>query len=543
MGSAMDILIDAVQKMSLARDLNSTQKLVVHTAQKLVNADTVSFVVADKAFVYGHLADVPAFEKIATSVTSNCISNRGNDSASLICIEDTQRDNRFTESLYEKMDIRAFVICPLGDSHPNAAIGLYWTTPYAPTQAQMQSLQLLACAALANLDNIDLVNELNNKVMERTSSLLEAQQEAEKANKFKSRFLSAASHDLRQPLQYLNAQCGILKRQQPSAEQLASLNKMLASIAGMNGLLDALLNLNQLESGQLNPELQDLNLGTLLSELRNEFAEIAENKGLGLNIHETTLTVHSDPILLRQMLRNLIGNALKYTPQGHVGVRCEQSEDVVSIIISDTGPGIPVNKQSEIFEPFFRLTQHRHHKGGFGMGLAIVKSLAELLMHPINIISEEASGTTFVIEVPGNAETSNSLDIAAEETVQIENDNRPTILYLEDDEDILEAVQTLLDLEGYKVLSAEESLEAVKLIKSEGAVPDLVITDNRLANGDNGLDVVAQIRSEFNNSIPAIMLTGYTEKSLHVKALETVQKVLCKPVDADVLIKEVRHFV
>ncbi len=539
----MDILIDAVQKLSLARDLNSTQKLVVDTAQKLVRADMVSFVAADVASVCGHIADVPAFKEIAKSFTVACLSNRCSDCVPIITIEDTKRDNRFVEDLYAKTDIRSFVICPLGGSHPSAAIGLYWMSHYSPTRAETQSLQLLASAALANLDNIDLVNELNNKVMERTSSLLEAQQEAEKANNFKSRFLSAASHDLRQPLQYLNTQCGILKRQHPSADQLASLNKMSASIAGMNGLLDALLNLNQLESGQLNPELQDLNLGSLLAELREEFTEVAENKGLGIEIPETSRIVHSDPRLLRQMLRNLIGNALKYTTQGHVDVTCEQAEGVISIIIADTGPGIPEDKQAEIFEPFFRLAQHRHHKGGYGMGLAIVKTLAEMLTHPINMISNEGSGTTFIVEVPFSAEALDAFNLPVEETIKIENDNRPTILYLEDDEDILEAVQTLLDLEGYKVLSAAASDQAITLIETEGAVPDLVITDNCLANGGNGLDVVARIRSELNASIPAIMLTGYTEKSLHDKALETVQKVLCKPVDADVLIEEVRHFV
>lgn len=538
----MDTLIEAVQNLSLARDLTSTQKEVSKAALKLVGADIAGLVVNDNAFRCSATQTISRFEPIIQTVANVLKANWNPIDPLLLTVHDLQAGDALMRELSAASGIQTIAFFSLGEKHPNCVIELYWNSHYVLTKTQRDLLQLLASAACSNIDNITLLNELNNKVLERTASLYEAQQEAESANNFKTRFLSAASHDLRQPLQYLNTQCAILKRLSPSNEQLNHIGKMRSTISGMSRLLDALLNLDQLESGQLVPELQSLDLNDLLSEMRDEFSDIAISKELNLNVCALDVDIYSDPRLIRQMLRNLISNALKYTQRGSVEVTCEASEGMVSVVITDTGPGIPEDRQSDIFEPFFRLVQHRAQEGGFGLGLAVVKSLAEVLKHPISLYSGSESGSQFTIELPRSAKVSKALDITLNDAVQIENENTPTILYLEDDQDILEAVQTLLDMEGYKVLSAEASDEASLLIKDIETLPDLIITDNRLANGDNGLEVVSRLRAELNKPIPAIMLTGYTEKSLHEQALQIVQKVLCKPVDADVLIAEVRNF-
>jgi len=431
------------------------------------------------------------------------------------------------------------LVIPVKDEKTLAVILVGWFTLPTEHDKYLPPLLILAECFLIVLQNVVIHTQLAKQMAERTSNLSEAKHAAEAANLLKSSFLSAASHDLRQPLQQISSLIEVLIRQ--SSEQLpqTQLRRVQRIISDMNILMNSLLNLDKLETGRIQPHFKKIQIMEVFTTLKSDFALQAAEKQLNLCFESSDKSVISDRALLLQILRNLIGNAIKYTQVGEIKITTTQHADFLMLCVHDTGPGVEQARQASIFDPFFQLPSQRSDNSGFGIGLALVKALAETMNHPITLVSEVGKGSVFSIQLPTNNLAIDELSKQDEAILQFPEQAKCVVLYLEDDDDLAESISTLLSMEGYQVITASSSGEAIQAIDKAQKTPDIIVTDNSLDAGENGIEVVQKLRIQMETYIPAIMLTGYTESAVHQKALRVVQKVLSKPVDADDLLKEI----
>ena len=380
--------------------------------------------------------------------------------------------------------------------------------------------------------------ELERLVRDRTIALEAARQEAERGSVSKSRFLAAASHDLRQPLQSVGLYLSVLTRQLAEPKQQEIAEKILVSLDTMRDLLDTLLDISKLESGSVEPMLSDFAVRQLLARIANSHAQQAEKKGLTLETLTTPCVLHSDPALLERVLDNLVANAIRYTERGRVTVSCKPCEGgCARISVADTGIGIPKAKFEDIFEEYYQIDNSiRDRSKGLGLGLAIVKHVARVLGHSLNVESVPGHGSTFSVDVPlgKHADAEHSEKPVQNAHPRTES---PTVLLVEDDASIVDATTLLLEAAGMHVHSALNGQEALARLAA-GAVPDVIVTDYRLPGG-NGASVIRQVRQATGRDLPAILVTGDTSTlDAEAKALERC-KVMHKPVDTDELLASI----
>jgi two-component system CheB/CheR fusion protein len=309
----------------------------------------------------------------------------------------------------------------------------------------------------------------------------------------------------------------------------------------MAGMLDKLLDINQLEAGIVTAAITDFPVKHLLEELRTELTYHAATDGLDWRVVPSSLTVRSDPRLLEQIIRNLLSNAVKYTNKGKILLGCRRRGDKLRIEVRDTGPGIPELELQAIFEEFHQLDNPaRERSKGLGLGLAIVQRLADLLGHKIDVRSRLGAGSVFTIEVPlGRAEVADVPEHGQNET-QESTSSGGTILVVEDDPAVRELLQLLLDDEGHRTLVAADGRKALELA-AQGTFPSLVIADYNLPNGLNGLEVIASLRKQLQHEIPAMVLTG----DISTDTLREIAGHGCvhlnKPVKAKELTRHIRR--
>jgi two-component system CheB/CheR fusion protein len=346
------------------------------------------------------------------------------------------------------------------------------------------------------------------EVKREGKALEAAKSEAERANVGKSRFLAAASHDLRQPLQTISLLQGMLEKRVHDEATLRLVHRLDETVSTMSSMLDKLLDINQLEAGIVRPAIVDFPVLRLLEEMRTEFTYHTATSGLGWRVAPSSLTVRSDPRLLEQIIRNLLSNAVKYTTEGKILLGCRRRGDKLRIEVWDTGPGIPELELQAIFEEFHQLDNPaRERSKGLGLGLAIVQRLADLLGHKINVRSRLGAGSVFTIEVPlGRPEAAN-LSVPGQDEIPESTPSR-TILIVEDDPAVLEMLQLLFDDEGHRTLVAADGHKALELAAQGSTVPNLVIADYNLPKGLNGLEIIARLQKQVQHAIPAIILTG-----------------------------------
>jgi two-component system, chemotaxis family, CheB/CheR fusion protein len=347
------------------------------------------------------------------------------------------------------------------------------------------------------------------EVKREGKALEAAKSEAERANVGKSRFLAAASHDLRQPLQTISLLQGMLEKRVHDEATLKLVHRLDETVSTMSSLLDKLLDINQLEAGIVRPAIVDFPVLRLLEEMRTEFAYHTATNGLDWRVVPSRLIVRSDPRLLEQIIRNLLSNAVKYTTEGKLLLGCRRRGDKLRIEVWDTGPGIPELELQAIFEEFHQLDNPaRERSKGLGLGLAIVQRLADLLGHRIDVRSRLGAGSVFTIEVPlGRAEVVNS-PVPSQNETPVSTSTRGTILIVEDDPAVLEMLQMLFDDEGHRTVVATDGHKALELAVHASTVPDLIVADYNLPKGLNGLEVIARLQKQFPHAIPAIVLTG-----------------------------------
>ena len=347
------------------------------------------------------------------------------------------------------------------------------------------------------------------EVKREGKALEAARAEAERANVGKSRFLAAASHDLRQPLQTISLLQGMLEKRIHDATTLTLVHRLDETVSTMSSMLDKLLDINQLEAGIVRPAIVDFPILRLLEEMRTEFAFHTATNGLDWRVVPSKLNVRSDPRLLEQIVRNLLSNAVKYTTRGKLLLGCRRCGDKLRIEVWDTGPGIPEVELQAIFEEFHQLDNPaRERSKGLGLGLAIVQRLADLLGHKVDVRSRLGAGSVFTIEVPlGRPEAAN-LPAPRQDSIPEVTRTPGTILIIDDDPAVLEMLRLLFDDEGHRTLVAADGHKALELAAQGSAVPDLIIADYNLPKGLNGLDIILRLQKQVRRTIPAIILTG-----------------------------------
>jgi two-component system, chemotaxis family, CheB/CheR fusion protein len=341
-----------------------------------------------------------------------------------------------------------------------------------------------------------------------------AKRQAELANVAKSRFLAAASHDLRQPLQTLALVQGLLAKVVDSEQARKLVARMDETLGAMSGMLNALLDINQIEAGTVHAEMVRFPISDLLDQLRDEFTYHAQAKGLVLRTVPCSLSIDTDPRLLEQMIRNLISNALKYTKRGKILLGCRRHGRVLRIEVWDTGVGIPEGQLEAIFEEYLQLDNPARERSlGLGLGLSIVRRLGDLLGHQVHVRSWPGKGSVFWIEValpPGRRAGAlhESHRPSVDRNGATISDHTGAILVIEDDPDVRDLLEVFLKEDGHDVVTAEDGVLALELVKRGTVRPDLIVADYNLPNGIDGVRTTIILREEQHRPVPAIILTG-----------------------------------
>ena len=377
--------------------------------------------------------------------------------------------------------------------------------------------------------------------------VLEARQIAEQATIAKSRFLAVASHDLRQPLQTLALLQGLLAKSVESERAQKLVVRVDETLGAMSGMLNTLLDINQIEAGNVTPELVTFPINDLLVKLRDQFTYHAEAQNLVLHMVPCGISITSDPRLLEQMLRNLISNAIKYTKRGKLLIGCRRRADRLRIEVWDTGVGIPQRELDAVFDEYHQLDNAaRERSRGLGLGLSIVKRLGILLDHPVIVRSQAGRGSVFAIEISllsqGAALPSDPFQVGNDDNaVSADVPLTGTILVIEDDPEVRELLDVILNEEGHAVTAVADGRAALALVRDGKIQPDLILSDFNLPGAMNGLELVSRLRAKVERPLPAIILTGdiSTETLRNIARDDCIQ--LNKPVKLNALTEAIQR--
>lgn len=362
--------------------------------------------------------------------------------------------------------------------------------------------------------------------------LVAAKQLAENSNTAKSKFLAAASHDLRQPIHAQGLFLGVLARSELSAGQREVLDSARAASEASVEMLNTLLDFSRIEGGVVKPQMRPFHLQHLLNKIERELAPQADAKGLVYRSRETHAAVQSDPALVDLILRNLVSNAIRYTERGGVLVACRTRADAIVLEVWDTGIGIEPSQQQEIFREFHQLgNAERDRRKGLGLGLAIVDGLARALGHDLSLASTPQRGSVFRLVLPMTRVAVIRDEFEATQNMTQELNVR--VLVIDDDEAVRAGMLQLLRDWGCACEAAESIEEALALARVHP--PGLVISDYRLREERTGVHAIAALRAEFGPQLPALLITGDTAPERQREVLTSGVPMLHKPVAPDQL--------
>lgn len=379
-----------------------------------------------------------------------------------------------------------------------------------------------------------LVETLNLRFenAELISQLRIQKDEAEQANNAKSKFLAAASHDLRQPLHALSLFTSVLDETIKTPEVRNVIKQINASVDALQGLFNALLDISRLDAGVMKEEKINFELQSLFDRLANDFNPLANEKGLSLHWPDSSYIVYSDPLLLEQILRNYISNAIRYSDEGDINILCKEMNGEINIQVVDRGRGIPLEEQKNIFNEFHQLgNPERDRSKGLGLGLAIVRRTAKLLKHPINITSETGQGSTFsiLVETREFDDKTHKPFVSTDTKVIIDSANI-TIVVIDDEQSIREGMKQLLESWGNEVITASNQDELLIKLRQENKAPDGIIADYRLRENKTGIETIRTLYEEYKKEIPALIVTGDIAAENLREVNDSGFQVLHKPV-------------
>ncbi len=372
------------------------------------------------------------------------------------------------------------------------------------------------------------------------SDLAAAKEKAELANVGKSRFLAATSHNLRQPLQTLSLVMGAMKQQIKNDKALALLNRAETSLGVMATMLNTLLNINQLEAGVISPKFADFPVNNILDTIKEEFAGEMADKGLKWRVVPCILTIRSDRLLLTDMVRNLVSNAIRYTDTGSVLLGCRRRGERISIEVWDTGIGIAEDMLPSIFGDYFRASGGPTN-GSFGLGLSIAHQIGTLLGNPPAVRSTLGKGSVFYIEVPCARRAAKPRPKRRQVLDDDGSARRPAcVLLIEDDISLHEVITVLLSADGHRVFPVRTSKAALELVTTGKLNPDLLISDYNLPGDMTGVQAAKALCKTLDRAVPVIILTGDLRLTVTRDIAESGFIKREKPLKADNLLSDIR---
>lgn len=386
-------------------------------------------------------------------------------------------------------------------------------------QARNSSLATRTAIEL-RFENLDLVRQAEA-----------ARREAEEANTAKSKFLAAASHDLRQPIHAQGLFLDVLSRTPLNAQQRELVNNISAVSGASADMLNTLLDFSRIEAGVVSPRMESFRMQHVLNRIEREFEPQADAKGLAYRSRETTLVVQSDPALVELILRNLVSNAIRYTESGALLVTCRKRGSFAVLEVWDTGIGIAPGQQAEVFKEFHQLgNPERDRRKGLGLGLAIAQGLAKTLGHALSLQSSPQRGSVFRLALP-LAQVAASVQVDADRSMPVLNSEGLMrgvhVLVIDDDEAVLSAMAQLLQNWGCEVDIANSIERALVLAQLQ--TPDVLISDYRLRSQRTGAQAITEVRTLLGVQLPALIITGDTAPERLREVLGSGIPLLHKP--------------
>lgn len=416
---------------------------------------------------------------------------------------------------------------------PLIAYLVYLGTPLTLAIAPLAAAFLVACVFFANARHRLLMKELQTKL--DNDALVRALRQqvvlVEQANREKSRFLASASHDLRQPMHALGLFTATLEKRLAGTTLQPLVKNMIRSIDALEQSFTSMLDISKLDAGVIEPNLQSFPIRDLFRVLHMHCAGQAEELGLGMRFKAGGKIVMSDPHLLERVLSNLIHNAIRYTQEGGIVVVARTRAQAVSIEVWDTGIGIAPDELPKVFDEFYQVgNPGRDRSRGLGMGLAIVKRLVLLMGHQLEVVSRPGRGTVFRILIKATEFDEMDSMVVAADTVPSPIDSSRTLLLIDDEESIRVGMSDLLQTWGYHVLTAATIQEACTEVRRHAGVIDIVVSDLRLANEEDGIDAIERVRAVYGAPLPALLITGDTSPDEVKRVHSSGHQVLFKPV-------------
>lgn len=393
-------------------------------------------------------------------------------------------------------------------------------TAHSPELRELQSMVNQLSESLRSYQQ-----DMEARVHIVTSELEHKKREAEQASLAKSRFLAAASHDLRQPMHAISLYVEALKVQLQQGPARDTLDKIERSINGTVELFNAILDVTKLDAGVVQPVLKPLRIRRLLLLLADEFAATADRKNLALRVRCPDVWIESDPILLERIVRNLLSNALQHTQRGGILLSARPHKGQLRLQVWDSGSGIAEEDQPRVFQEFYQVEKHQGQGHlGMGLGLSIVRRLARLLGYPLQLRSIPGRGTVFSLDVPLLAVGPTVVDSAR---VDCGGELTGCAVIVDDDPAVRDALVTLLAQWGMEALPFGNLDQVSNGVR---AAPNVVLADYQLLNGETGLAVIDAIRARWGRTIPAILITGDTRPET-IRMLDALgHPILYKPI-------------
>jgi signal transduction histidine kinase len=490
------LVVEALERIADARELADLMKVTADAARRLTGAHGITFVLKDgDQCHYAEESAISPLWKGQRFPSATCISGWAMRYRQTVVIEDIFRDERIPHDVYRLTFVRGMAMVPIGDE-ATAAIGAYWAERHRATETEIAVLQTLARGAATTLHHIRAAEAMNLALKEaeaRAARLAEI-------NAARTRLLATASHDLRQPLQSVLTLAGTL-HSSVVIEGRPQLTRLRDSLHLLSDLVDQLFDLSRIDCGVVKVARKDVPLASILDQIDIVHGARARAKGLGWRIAETAATVRTDPLLLSRILQNLVDNAIRYTPHGHIAIEIAETRDEVGIAVADTGDGIPADQLDEIFGEFRRLAGD-DREAGLGLGLSIVRKLTGLLQHRLDVQSELGRGSVFRLTLP---RADSQPETSEESTV---NQGKGTVVIIDDDPILQAGLESLFESWGFTPLATSSGEEAIERLSARRIVPDLVIADYRLGGGSLGTDAIGALRALVGRPVPAILLTG-----------------------------------
>jgi signal transduction histidine kinase/CheY-like chemotaxis protein len=388
---------------------------------------------------------------------------------------------------------------------------------------------LLTGSLAIRFENIDLIGELQAQ----TAGADRARAAAEAANRGKTQFLAAASHDLRQPLHAMGLFAATLSAKLQDLDMRNLVGSINASVEALEQLLSALLDISKLDTGAVVPNRTTFPLTPLLMRIKHEFAPLAAAKGLRLAVVPTRMWVDSDPLLLERILANLASNAIRYTEHGGVVIGARRRGQRTALELWDSGVGIAEAERAKIFDEFYQVGNvERHSAKGMGLGLAIVRRLASLLQHPLWLDSRPGRGSRFVIELPralpANVAPTPSVSVTPSAGSRLLAGVQVAVI--DDEAIVVDGMRALYSAWGAEVVAGSTGDALLDAMGETGRCPDLIVADYRLADGELGTEVVARLRRELGMPIPALLISGDSSAAALRDMRASRCEVMLKPV-------------